>query len=114
MNAESKMKRILIALFLVAALQTGHGAVTGVAENRVAPQDCCSVPGDFNGDYAFGIGDVTGTINYIFKYGPGPVCPNEGDFNADCAINIADAVAGLAYIFRGGPAPQCGCVTTGK
>lgn len=105
------MKRILGALLLVAVLQIGHGAVTGVAENAITPQDCCTVPGDFNGDFAFGIGDVTGTINYIFKGGPGPECPNEGDFNADCLINIADAVAGVEYIFHGGPAPQCGCIT---
>jgi hypothetical protein len=105
------MKKLLIALFLVAALQIGDGAVIGVADNTIAPQDCCNLPGDFNNDDGFGIGDVVGTINYIFKNGPPAPCPNEGDFNADCVINISDAVAGVEYIFHGGPAPQCGCVT---
>ncbi|HSH00727.1 MAG TPA: putative Ig domain-containing protein, partial [candidate division Zixibacteria bacterium] len=69
---------------------------------------CCDIPGDFNNDGSYNIGDVTAGIAYIFSGGPAPPCPAEADFNADGAYNIGDVTAGIAFIFSGGPAPDCG------
>ncbi len=99
-------------------LSTSPSLPTGNSCNQLAgalgvgcAPTCCTVPGDFTGDSAFNITDVTFGIARIFSGGPPPPCQDEGDSNGDNTFNIADVTYGIARIFSGGPAPICG--TTG-
>lgn len=75
---------------------------------------CCFLPGDFNGDGANDIADLSGPtsmVGFMFQGGPPPPCPAEGDFNGDGAQDIADLsgpTSMVDFMFRGGPPPMCG------
>lgn len=68
-------------------------------------EPCCVVRGDFNGDGAVKVSDLTGLINYLFRGGAAPGCPDHGDTNADGSIKVSDLTLLVNYLFRGGPAP---------
>jgi len=70
-------------------------------------QNCCTNPGDANGDGAVNISDLSFIIARIFSGGAAPPCVDEGDVNGDRSLNIADAAFLVSRIFQVGPAPHC-------
>jgi hypothetical protein len=73
------------------------------------------LPGDFEGNQACNVVDVTGLVDYLFFYGPPPCVLNAMDANGSCSgPNIADLTYLVDYIFQGGPAPVCGCLGKGS
>jgi hypothetical protein len=69
--------------------------------------ECCTIPGDANGDGFCNVGDAVYIINYVFLYGPPPPCMEQGDANCDGMLNVGDAVYIVNYVFSGGPEPCC-------
>ena len=64
-----------------------------------------TIPGDANGDWTVGAGDVVYLLNYLFRGGAPPVPLEAGDCNGDGAVGAGDVVYLLNYLFRGGPPP---------
>jgi hypothetical protein len=77
---------------------------------------CDCFPGDPNGNGIFNIQDITYTINFLYKFGAGPMpyplC--SGDANCDCKVNISDITFLINYLYKSGAKP-CDCaVWAGK
>lgn len=73
------------------------------------------LPGDFDGDQACNVADLTGLVSYLFLYGPPPCVLNAMDVNGSCTgPNIADVTHIVDYLFQGGSAPICGCLGKGS
>lgn len=73
------------------------------------------LPGDFDGNQACNVVDVTGLVDYLFFYGPPPCVLNAMDANGTCTgPNIADLTYIVDYLFQSGPEPVCGCLGKGS
>ncbi len=72
--------------------------------------NCCTLPGDFDGNSEINIVDLTTTVNWMFKGGADPACLNDADVNGDCDVNVVDLTYRVNYMFKGGPDLVCGCV----
>lgn len=75
---------------------------------------CCINPGDFNGDDAVDIADLTGptsVVAFMFLGGPGPLCFGEGDMDGNSSIDVADLTYLVAFMFSGGAKPLCSAVS---
>jgi hypothetical protein len=73
------------------------------------------LPGDFDGNQACNVVDVTGLVDYLFFYGPPPCVLNAMDANGTCTgPNIADLTYIIDYLFWSGPEPVCGCLGKGS
>ncbi len=62
---------------------------------------------DFNGDGAYGIGDLTCLTNLLFRGGscPSVRCDCDGSGNDPAQPTIGDLTCMVAFLFRGGPPP---------
>ena len=76
-----------------------------------APYAAASLCGDFDGDEALSIFDITGLIGYLYLEGSPPPIPVQADPNHDCIINIFDITYLIDFLYLEGPAPQIGCAT---
>jgi len=73
------------------------------------------LPGDFDGDQARNIADLTSLVDFLFRYGPPPCVLNAMDVNGSCTgPNIADLTYIVDYLFQSGPEPVCGCLGKGS
>jgi len=63
------------------------------------------IRGDFNGNGAIDISDITAFVNYLYALGPAPVTVQAADATADLFVNISDLTFMVDYMFAGGPAP---------
>jgi len=73
------------------------------------------LPGDFDGDQACNIADLTSLVDFLFRYGPPPCVLNAMDANGSCTgPNIADLTYIVDYLFQSGPEPVCGCLEKGS
>ncbi len=71
--------------------------------------------GDFDGNQACNVADLTGLVDYLFFYGPPPCVLNAADANGSCTgPNIADLTYLVDYLFQEGLAPICGCLGKGS
>jgi hypothetical protein len=69
------------------------------------------LPGDFDGNDAVNINDLTGMVSYMFESGPPPCVLNALDCNGTCTgPNIADMTYLVDFLFQSGDAPVCGCL----
>ncbi len=69
---------------------------------------CCNhdgLRGDFNGDGACNVADLTSKVDYLLFNGQPPSCREEGDDTGDDAINIVDLTYEVDYLFFNGPPP---------
>jgi len=66
-------------------------------------------PGDFDGDFAVGIADLTALVDWMFRGGLPPRYPFwRGNMDGSYRYNVADLTYLVAYLFRGGPSPEFG------
>ncbi len=72
-----------------------------------APYAAASLCGDFDGDEALSIFDITGLISFLYLSGPPPADPAMVDVNGSGDLNIFDITYIIAYIYLDGPAPVC-------
>ena len=79
----------------------------GICPTPIAPETCCTLPGDANNIPPVNILDITYLINFLYKGGPAPPCSGEGNANGICPINILDITYLINYLYKGGPAPIC-------
>lgn len=63
--------------------------------------------GDFDGDDALSIFDITGLISFLYLSGPPPVDPVMVDVNGSGDLNIFDITYLIAYMYLNGPPPVC-------
>ncbi len=78
---------------------------------------CCNhdgLRGDFNGDGAINVADLTAFVDYIFFNGDPPACVDdpgpppvypEGDFNGDGSVGVPDMTDLVDYLFFEGKPP---------
>jgi len=66
-----------------------------------------SMCGDFDGDEALSIFDITGMISFLYLQGEPPADPAMVDVNGSGDLNIFDITYLIAYLYLGGPAPVC-------
>jgi len=94
--------RFLLGFGLALALFAGGSPAAG-AEGRPAR----FLRGDVDGDYAIGIPDAFGLLEYLFRdSGEDLACEAAADWNDDEAVNIGDVLWNLFYLFAGGPPPE--------
>jgi hypothetical protein len=63
--------------------------------------------GDFNGNDAIDIFDITSIIDYLYLDGPPSEYPEATDVNSDGLLNLFDIVYLIQYLYLSGPAPNC-------
>lgn len=68
---------------------------------------CCTLPGDADGNGRVNIGDVTFLLQAIFASGPAPTCVQQADVDHSNRINIGDVTFLFAMMFSKGPLPEC-------
>jgi hypothetical protein len=61
--------------------------------------------GDATGDLNLSLGDIIGTVNYLFRGMSIPDSPAYADCNCDGKVSLADAIWLVNYIFKSGPLP---------
>jgi DNA-binding beta-propeller fold protein YncE len=66
-------------------------------------------PGDFDGDFAVNIGDLTALVDWLFNGGLAPRYPFwRGNMDGSYGYNVGDIGYLVGYLFDDGPAPQIG------
>jgi hypothetical protein len=91
----SKAKTIVTGIIIIALLFI------------FVPFTAASVCGDFDGDEAISIFDITGLIGFLYLEGPPPADPAMVDVNSSGDLNIFDISYLVAYLYLDGPAPAC-------
>jgi len=67
---------------------------------------CIARPGDLNGDNKFGLPDIIGLVNVVFKGANQPNPPCRGNANGDSMTNLTDIIYLVNTVFKGGPKPR--------
>ncbi|MEW5993557.1 MAG: hypothetical protein AB1744_04085 [Candidatus Zixiibacteriota bacterium] len=66
-------------------------------------------PGDYNGDFAVNIADLTALVDWLFRGGPPSSYPFwRGNVDGSYQVNVADITYMVAYLFLSGPRPLVG------
>jgi predicted nucleic acid-binding Zn-ribbon protein len=87
--------RLPVALAILAALLFAAPAVRGATFLR----------GDVNGDGRVALGDVIGTLGFLFLHSHQSECLDAADSNDTGNVDIADCLFTLTHLFAGGSAP---------
>jgi len=67
---------------------------------------CTARPGDLNGDNKFGLPDIIGLVNVVFKGANQPNPPCRANANGDSMTNLTDIIYLVNHVFKSGPKPR--------